>query len=208
MSSEDKNDIMSPAFLLNTLVSLNTALTSIEKEVSQKSDTLYELSGNLRIVAEALKSMKEGIEKGNINISEVKDVIKDVDASMGKHDVYVATKLDGFSRDISEVKSSLIKANAELMEIKSKLSLIYLQGRERETVEIRKGVEAAEEQEEKKEKKQGWFKNVITFLGALSGLKNVNVLLIIILFVVLILSGLLFNKQFVDVIISIIKAFT
>ena len=174
---------VSVEFLVDTLAGLRSALTSIEKESSDKTDAVYEISETLKIFTEHLKSINRRTVKTEERLEKIESAVKAlgtyIEASNAIQDKFFDTVQDGLGDHLKEIKYAIQELNKAVLKEKSK-----------------------KVEEPKKKKKQSWGKWIIELAR---GIKNLNNIVIILFLILLILLFVFLGSDAVDVILGIVR---
>lgn len=175
--TKSRKDSISLPFLIQTLVSIQSALVGIDKESSAKTEALSAVSENINVIAEMMKHFHDQNVRDGAKIIDLEGEIKSLHGEI---------KLLDKDSDIKEIKFAIQKAEASLAELK-----------------IIKQVK--EDLEETKEVKSGKW-NLISFVGEfVNGLKNLKMVLIVILVILLFVSSLIYGPSVIQTFIDIVK---
>ena len=150
-----KSEPVSVEFLIGTLASVQSALTSIAKESTAKTDALGALSENLNIMSEMLKNLHDQRIHDSEKVVEMSNQIKILQSQLENND------------DVKEIKYSIQQLSKDLLELK--------------TVEITKKKLNEPAVDKKKWKLFAFIQDV---LGGLNHLKSILIIVLLIIILI------------------------
>ena len=170
-----KKDYASTEFLIQTLASIQFALSSIAKESSAKTDALDAVLENIKSMADMMKHFHDVNAAATSKIVELESVIRNLE-----------TRLLAADTDLKEIKYAVQKVNENLFELKT-------------VQQTKEEIKAADKAEPKK------FNFITFVRKIVEALSNVKTILIIVLVIVLLVASLLYGPGVVQTFIDVFK---
>lgn len=171
-----KESPVSVEFLIQTLASVQSALTSIEKESSAKTETLGELSENIMLLSEMLKNLHDQRIKDSEKLLELQSQIKILQT-----EIQVLNK----EADIKEIKYTLQQTNSNLLELKA--------------------IESTKKDLQKGNGGKNQSKVLTFFHDLLSNLSQIKTIVIAVLLIIILITSVFFGPDAVHILIDIVK---
>jgi hypothetical protein len=181
-----KKDPISTEFLIQTLASIQAALSSIDKESVSKTEALNAVLDNINSMADMMKFFHD---------QNLHDANKLVQLSSDITDLRSDIKLIVYNDDIKEIKYALQELNKNLAELK-----VVKQTKE-EIMEDEKAKEA-KKGEGKDDKKFNFFSFIKKAIEILSNLKTI---LIVVLIIILLVGSLFYGPSVIQTFLEIFK---
>ena len=175
-----KQDGITTEFLIQTLASIQSALSSIDKESSAKTEALGAVLENINGMADMMKHFHDVNTADSAKIVELGSVIKTLQAHLA-----------GADTDLKEIKYSIQKLSDNLIELKT-----IKQTRE----ELKEEIKADKKNEEPK--KFSFFAFIKKFVEILSNLKTI---LIVALIIILLVASLFYGPSVIQIFLEIFK---
>jgi len=175
-----KKETTSTEFLIQTLASIQSALSSIDKESTAKTEALNAVLENINSMADMMKHFHDVNTADSAKIVELGGIIKTLEAH-----------LDGADTDLKEIKYAIQEVNKNLLELK-----IIKQTKE----EVEKNQEEEKKEEPKKLNLFGLFKKVLEILS------NLKTIAIVVLIIVLLIASLIYGPSVLQTFFEIFKA--
>lgn len=167
-------DPISIEFLVNTLASVQTALSNIDKETSEKTEALYAISETISTISENLKSINESTIREDDKINSLIQEVKVLTVTLDKS----ALQLENTFEILSNEK------NSDLKEIK-----YALQDLNKNFVALVAGLKS---REPAKEEKKGWLKALIQIVN---GIKNLKLIVLIVLMITVLVFTIFYGTD-------------
>ena len=178
-----KKETISTEFLIQTIASIQSALSSIDKESTAKTEALSAVLENINSMAETMKHFRDSNTTDSAKIAELVGLIKTLEAH-----------LDGADTDLKEVKYAIQKLNENVLELKTVKNT-------KEDVEQRQAEEDKKKSEEpKKLNLFGLFKKAVEILS------NLKTILLVVLIIVLLIASLIYGPSVLQTFFEIFKA--
>jgi len=179
-----KTDPVSIEFLVNTLANVQSALSNIDKETSEKTEAILAISENLNSITNMLKSMNDSNIREDDKINEIIREAKVLRVSLDKTALQLENTFSILANeknsDLKEIKYSLQDLNKNFIALVSELKA----------------------RNSEPEEKVGVLQNVLDFLN---GLKNLKIILIVICLIISLLLTVLYGPDAAEIIIGFVK---
>lgn len=184
-----KAQTVSNEFLIHTLASIQSALTSIDKEASAKTEALNAVLDNINGMSDMMKLFHE---------QNIRDATKILELDSEIRDLRTESRLLNSGDDIKEIKYKLDKISDEKLQ-KISDDLLSLKTIKETKEEIKN--ESVDEDHKK------W--NVLTFFKDLiAGINNVKTILIIVLVIIMFVASLVYGPSVIQIFLDILKKIT
>jgi len=193
MTDNDKNgmDITSQEIVMRTLISVQTALQSIDKQIEQMTNITREMAGRITFMSESMKTLNETKSNMEKISSQVNNNLESIEKEFGSHDEQTRHDLNFINeynlKELTEIRNIINKMQQDIIEIKTKNNLIMLQNKEM-----------------KQEPKSSFFSKLIQFLSVI---KNANIIVIGLIFLFMIVISAVYGSDVAKGLIELIKPF-
>jgi chromosome segregation ATPase len=193
MTDNDKKgmDITSQEIVMRTLISVQTALQSIDKQIEQMTNITREMAGRITFMSESMKTLNETKSNMEKISSQVNNNLESIEKEFGSHDKQTRHDLNFINeynlKELTEIRNIINKMQQDIIEIKTKNNLIMLQNKEM-----------------KQEPKSSFFSKLIQFLSVI---KNANIIVIGLIFLFMIVISAVYGSDVAKGLIELIKPF-
>lgn len=181
-----RKSTVSTEFLVQTLASIQSALASIDKESSAKTEALGAVLDNINGMAEMMKLFHD---------QNIRDANKILELDGEIRALRTETRLLNSGDDIKEIKYKIEKMSDEKLQKISDDILAMKTARE---------TKAEIKNQEDNDGPKRW--NLFTFFKDLAtGLNNVKTILIVVLVIIMLIASLLFGPSVIQTFVDILK---
>jgi ABC-type antimicrobial peptide transport system permease subunit len=191
-SDNQNNEIVMDQFLLDTLVSLQTTLSSLDKDSAEKTEMIATISDNLHAIAFAMKEIREKQAKQDIYTHEI---IQTLGLLGSKLDILTSKVESEVNTHIKETKYAIQSLKDYFHEIRLENKVAAIENKKSEKKKKQEG----DGEEGKKFELSSFFSNLW------EAIKNIKTILMIILALSLVITGIITGGSVLGSVLEAIK---